>query len=177
MLLRAPRLGTCNHCAPCIKTGGEREKYHMTKSQCILSFIPSLLSLRPPLFSPTSWDRFTWDRSYGGVMLAGLPRSSRLPLPLLTACTAARQENSSLQPQTDTFGFLAFLMLSCFMLSFLRDSPLTLALSTPRPLCQHHQTSQVEESEKCCPDGRSLILYVRVGLSLHFFIVKGEEGM
>lgn len=95
MLLRAPTLGTCNHCAPCIKKEERGKKYHMTRFQCILSFIPSLLGLLPPFFSPTSWDRFTWDGSYGGVVAAIRPVSLR-PSPTVNGspCTAALQETA-----------------------------------------------------------------------------------
>lgn len=31
----------------------------------LFSILPSLLGSHPPFFSPASWDRFTWDASYG----------------------------------------------------------------------------------------------------------------
>lgn len=67
----------------------------MTRSQCILSFIPSLLGLLPPFFSPTCWDRFTWDGRYGGVPPARPPVSSQ-PSPTVdgSPCAVVLQETS-----------------------------------------------------------------------------------
>lgn len=72
-----PKLQTCNQCAA-IKMAKKTDITWWDLSAYFVSFLSSLFSWLPP-FSPTSWDRFTWDVSYGSVSPARLPDSLWLP--------------------------------------------------------------------------------------------------